>query len=110
MLPMSVSVRGLLGAAWLMARALSLLAIALVVARWSSITEGPRHHDATPQLSFIFFVVLPLITFVLLGFLSDVWALSRRRSRRRTSAMRVVLALVSALLLGATLIRFLGYV
>lgn len=107
---MSVSARGLLGAAWLIARALSLLAVALVVARWSTITERPRHHDATPQLSFIFFVVLPLIAFVFLGFLGDVWALTRLRSRGKTSAMRVAFALVGALLLGAALVRFLGYV
>lgn len=105
---MSVNVRGLLGAAWLTARALSLLAVAFVVARWSAITQGPRHDDATPQLSFIIFVVVPLVAFVFLGFVSDVWALLRRKSKGKRSSVRAVLAMTSALLLGATLVRILG--
>jgi len=109
MLRVNVSVRGLLAAAWLMARAGSLLAVGLVVAKWSTITESPRHDDATPQLSFIFFVVLPLVAFVFLGFLGDVWSLMRRRSKGQRSTMRVIFAVVGALLLGATLVRSLGY-
>jgi hypothetical protein len=69
----------------------------------------PRHADATPQLSFIIFVVLPLVALVSLAFVFDLWALLPRRSRGPRSNVRVVFALASALVLGAMLVRLFGY-
>ena len=102
---MSVSMRGLLGAMWHTVRALSLSALALVVVRWPAISETPKRGDATPQLSFIFFAVLPLIAFVLLGFLGDLWALLRRGAETPRICMRVGFAVVGGLLLLAMLAR-----
>ena len=59
----SVTARGLLGATWPTVRAISLLGVLFVVARWSAITRTPPNGDATPQLSLLMFVVLPLLAF-----------------------------------------------
>lgn len=105
---MSVGFRGLLGAMWVTARALSLIGVLLVVARWSAITRTPPEGDATPHLSFLMFAVLPLLAFVAIGLAHDLWTLSRQRLTGRQHSVHVVVAITGALLLGSVVVRVLN--
>ncbi len=103
---MRVSAGGLLRAGWLTLRALILVAAAFIVARWSTIAASPSRGDATPQLSFMTFVALPLLGLVFLGLMRDTWVLWRPRSPEHRSA-RLALAVTGTLLLAAAVVRFL---
>jgi hypothetical protein len=102
---MNISTRGILGAFWVTARALSLLALAFVVIRWSMIGRTPSAGDATPQLSFVVFVVLPVVAFALPGLVGDVWMLLRRSVTGSTGRLHRTFAVLSSALLAAALIR-----
>lgn len=90
---------------WVTARALSLVGALLVVARWSAITRTPPKGDATPQLSFLMLVVVPLLTFVAIGLAYDLWTLSRQRVTGRQRSVHAVAAIAGALLLGSVVVR-----